>query len=377
MGTEPSPHKQLAILSIALGGVLALGAWVGLVVFFPRLGSRYDEQIPGRRDDHLVIEEIRGVFGSRLELQLQHEYEQPPVVRWRAPLSRAALEVVLAPSIAILRMPSDPDDPSPRLEAYDYDTGVRRWQVADDGGTRSWLAEEAGLLVEAWSAPTRVRALELATGRVRWDVHDEAFVRASASAWTVRRTPHELQVITADAFLAIALEDGTIRHATPTQARSVAACGSLVASLSLDGSLRIDSIAGGASVEVGRAPSGRVSCAVGTAGRALIGWTRGDDGRPQRPGRGVPLDDGVVPAIAPGAVFGVRGAGSVEAQRSFAFTTTEEGPLDVSFERVCIATFDGHDPPLPDGVMGEPPEPPPEIAFDCETGAVAEAPSRW
>ena len=287
--------------------------------------------------------------------------------------------VVVTDAIGILRTPIDPEGSEPRLEAYAYDDGALAWSLSDEHAVgRPWLAEAQGLLLEALSDPPRLRGIELATGRVRWEVTDAALTRAPADGWHVRAQGSTVSVVLADALLLIGVVDGAARHAEPDGSVSVAVCGGSVASLSRAGVLRLASIEGRDTFDVGRAPPGRVSCAVERSGRGLVGWVReaGADG--SAPERGDAIDDGVVPPSAVGAVFGVLGVGSDGARRTWAFTTRGDGPRSVLFRAapVCRAIFrDPYASVVYDD--SEPAPPPPRVSFDCDSGVVVDDRSRW
>lgn len=357
------------ITAVAAAAVLALGGWLGLVVLSPRLGSSFDEQVPGDRADHIVVERLRGLLGERWELQMQVGYDgEPP--RWRVPMPHGVgPDVLLASELVVVRLSEGAPDTA-RLEAYAYDDGERLWSVPDeDGGlVRPWLAEAEGLLLEACSGPTRLRAIELATGRVRWELGEALLAGHPVGGWSVRPQPASLEIVLADAVLAIDAEDGDVTHLEPSGSSSVARCHDLVASQGSDGRLWL-STPGIAPLEIGRAPRGRVSCTSNGRGGALVAWNGVDGAGDPSPERGEPLDDGVVPPAVEGAVLAVRGLGGPDAARSWAFATRGDGPRTVSLGPPCRATF--YDPWASNDDTGEPPPPPPRLSFDCETGAPA------
>lgn len=372
MGAEPSARTRRAtvgITAVAVVAVLALGAWLALVTIWPRLGSSFDEQLPGGRADHLVVERLRGVFGERWELQMHVGYYGEEGPRWRVPLTALPEDVTLAPELAVLRTPSG-DEGRARLEAYAYDDGALLWAEDACGEvTRPWLDEAEGLLLEACSAPARLRAIELGSGRARWEIVDAVLERQPPSAWSVRAAQGPIEVVLADAALRIDPRDGAVIHLEPDGAISIARCGELVTSQSSDGRLHIGTAAS-TPLEIGRAPRGRVSCASDARGGAIVGWV-GLEGPGIAPAtRGEALPDGVVPAGVEGAVLAVRGIGGSEARRTWAFATRGDGPRSLSLGPPCRAElFD----PWSTTVFGmdEPRPAPPRLSFDCETGESA------
>ena len=335
---------------------------MALVTLWPRLGSSFDGQVPGHGQEHLVVQRLRGVLGERWELQMRVGYYGETDPRWTLHLPAEPDQVVLADDLAVLRASSDR---GLRREARAYADGALLWtQDACVGPTTPWLDQSDGLLVEPCSGPVRLRALELASGRVRWESVDAALERWPSSAWAVRAQRGTIEVVVADAVLTIDPADGHVTHLEAESAISVARCGALVASQSSDGRLWL-APDGGAQLEIGRAPAGHVSCATMAPDGALVGWLR-VEGHPIAPvARGESLADGIVPAGVEGAVLAVRGIGGAAAHRTWAFTTRGDGPRGVFDRHPCWAAL--FDPYAGSSV----PWIPPHLSFDCETGEPA------
>jgi len=361
--------RALAIVGVALA--LALGAWVGVVVLFPNLGTDFDEQLPGSRSEHLAVRRLRGLLGTRYELVLLPDYDGG-APSWRVPLPGGARDVVLTPALAVLRTPRDEAAPASRLEAYDHDSGELVWSLDDDHSLASppLPIDALGLLLEVREAPMGVRAIELESGRVRWALEDPVITpdlglhSVHGPELLLRAGPH---------VLAVSAREGTRRSLGPPSALSVHVCGELVVSLDGEGALRVDGLAGGVSTEVGRAPAGTVSC-VTDGVRTLVGWTGASPGAARferaRDGELDPLTDGVVPAGAPGAVLGIESAGTPSARRLWAATTRWGGPSELRLGALCslgLEEFRERPAAIDDE---EPVARLPRVWFDCATGTV-------
>ena len=364
----PTLARAVAILGVLFA--LGLATWVGVVVLSPNLGTDFDEQLPGSRSQHLAVRRLRGLTGTRYELLLLPDYDGG-APSWRLPLPRGARDVVLTPALAVLRTPRDEAAGAPQLEAYTYGSGELVWRLEDDHFlARPPLRVDAlGLLLEVRERPMRVRAIELADGRVRWELEDPAI---TPDLRLERVLGPELLVRSGAQILAISAGEGTRRPLGPPGALSVQVCGELVVSLDGGGALRIGRLEGGESTEVGHAPAGTVSCATDGA-RTLVGWTSATRQSARfEHARHRELDllaDGVVLVDAPGAVLAIEGAGTPSARRIWAATTRWGGPSELRLGSPCRL---GLEHPGTRGVdIGdeEPVARLPQVLFDCATGA--------
>ena len=355
----------------------ALGGWIGLVVLFPNLGTEFDRQLPGSRSEHLAVRRLRGLTGPRYELQLLPDYDGG-APRWSVPLPRGARDVVLTPALSVLRTPHDATSEDPRLEAYDHGTGALVWSVEDDDAALSrppTLVVALGLLLEVQEGPLGLRAIELESGHVRWELEDP---RITPELWLEGVRGPELLLRVGPNVLAVSGGEGTIRALAPPSPLSVDVCGDVVASLDREGVLRVDALAGGTSLEIGRAAAGTVSCVTDGA-RTLVGWMRPTIGRARFDAtRDRELDlltDGVVPPDAPGAVFGIEGAGTA-ARRVWAATTRWGGPSELRLEATCSLGLEDPREHRAEVDDEEAVARVPRVFFDCATGTTRPPPTR-